>query len=96
MSPLTSALPRIDMVVNDRQLPAAVSARVSAVKVQQRLGLPAQIELSFSDVGDFTDLSDLLAPGSSLHVEVNSSASRYLTVKSPPWNGATPLGAARR
>jgi uncharacterized protein involved in type VI secretion and phage assembly len=72
MSPFTSGLPKIEIEVNGRQLPASVCAMINAVKVQQHLGLPAQVELTFLDVGKYPDLYDLLTPGSPLRVDVNS------------------------
>ena len=53
MNEPTFGMPQIRIEVNGSLLPELVITILSAVHVQQRLGLPAQIELTFSDVGKF-------------------------------------------
>jgi uncharacterized protein involved in type VI secretion and phage assembly len=63
-------MPHISIEVDGSLLPESLIMILSAVKVHQRLGLPTQIELTFSDVGEFPDLHQQLSPGSSLRVNV--------------------------
>jgi uncharacterized protein involved in type VI secretion and phage assembly len=70
MSDPTSSMPRISIEVNGILLPESFVTLLSAINVQQRLGLPAQIELTFSDVGEYPDLHQLLSPGNPLCVNV--------------------------
>ena len=70
MSDPTISMPLISIEVNGSLLPESYVSILSAVNVQQRLGLPAQIELTFSDVGEVPDLHQHISPGSPLRVNV--------------------------
>jgi phage baseplate assembly protein gpV/phage protein D len=62
------SMPAIRIEVNGSLLQDSLVALLSAVHVQQRLGLPAQIELTFSDSVEHPGLPARLAPGSQLNV----------------------------
>lgn len=78
MTAPTVSMPILRLEVNGSPLPGACMALLSAVEVQQRLGLPAHIELTFSasgdSIGQLSGLAPLLAPGSPLVVDVQSLA----------------------
>lgn len=74
MTDPTFSMPQVRIEVNGSPLPDSFVTIISTVEVQQRLGLPAQIELTFSDVGEFSGLQERLAPGSALRVSAGSFA----------------------
>lgn len=78
MTAPTVSMPILRVEVNGSPLPGASMALLGAVEVQQRLGLPAHIELTFSASGDppgqLSGLAPLLAPGSPLLVDVQRRA----------------------
>ena len=70
MNGTNDTLPRINLEVNGSLLPSAIALSLSAVYVQQRLALPAQIELTFTDVGEYPSVPQNFAVGSTLRVNV--------------------------
>jgi phage baseplate assembly protein gpV/phage protein D len=70
MSETSFSMPKINIEVNGFVLSEPVLTMLSEVEVQQRLGMPAQIELTFSNVDHPAGLHQQFAPGSALRVSV--------------------------
>lgn len=67
------AIPQIEIALNGEPLGLRQRAALASLRVQQRLSLPSQLELTFIDTGEVFTSSEILSLGSQIQASVISS-----------------------
>jgi phage baseplate assembly protein V len=64
-------LPRVDVRADGASLPVEAASALTAVRVQQRLSMPAMCELTFVELPGMPEAAALLAPGAEIELGVD-------------------------